>query len=128
MPGVSRADVLIVSLGSTAGLRASDAELAESMRRAGAQVRVAAAEHQPRVRTLAYTDWRWARAARAAAVRAIDAERPARDRLLDDDRRAALAASRARSASTRPPPRRGPAATASGSARASAGGCARRRC
>ena len=76
MPGVSRADVLIVSLGSTTGLRMSDAELAESMRRAGATVRVAAAEHQPQVRTLAYTDWRWARAARAAAVRAIDAERP----------------------------------------------------
>ena len=76
MPLVPRADVLIVSLGSTAGLRASDAEFAASLRRAGAQVSVAAAEPQPRVRSFAYTDWRWARAARRAAERAIAAEQP----------------------------------------------------
>jgi glycosyltransferase involved in cell wall biosynthesis len=76
MPPVPRADVLIVSLGSTAGLRASDAEFAASLRRAGVQVSVAAAEPQPRVRTFAYTDWRWARAARRAAERAIAAEDP----------------------------------------------------
>ncbi|MGA8363788.1 MAG: hypothetical protein WB709_04640, partial [Solirubrobacteraceae bacterium] len=36
-------DVLIVSLGSTAGLRAADAELADSLRRAGASVALLAA-------------------------------------------------------------------------------------
>ncbi len=69
-------DVLIVSLGSTAGLRASDDELAASLRRAGAAVVVAAAAPQPRVRTLAYTDWRWARAARTAARTAIAEHEP----------------------------------------------------
>jgi glycosyltransferase involved in cell wall biosynthesis len=60
-------DVLIVSLGSTAGLRASDAELAASLRRAGATVEVAAAAPQRQVRTLALTDFVWARAAGRAA-------------------------------------------------------------
>jgi glycosyltransferase involved in cell wall biosynthesis len=65
------ADVLIVSLGSTAGLRAADAELADALRRAGADVAVALT-HPPReVRTLALTDLAWARAARAAAVEGI---------------------------------------------------------
>ena len=39
MPGLMpRVDVLIVSLGGTAGLREADAELAASLRRAGAAV------------------------------------------------------------------------------------------
>jgi glycosyltransferase involved in cell wall biosynthesis len=76
MAAVATVDVLLVSLGSTAGLRASDGELAASLRRAGARVAIAAAEPQPRVRTLAYTDWRWARAARSAAERAIAESEP----------------------------------------------------
>lgn len=68
---MSRADVLLVSLGSTAGLRSADAELAASLERAGARVAVAAADPQPRVRTLALTDLRWARGARRAAERGI---------------------------------------------------------
>ena len=65
------ADVLLVSLGSTAGLRASDAELAGSLRRAGASVVVAAARPRRDVRTLALTDLAWALAARAAARDAL---------------------------------------------------------
>lgn len=61
------ADVLLVSLGSTAGLRASDAELADALRRAGASVVVAAARPRRDVRTYALTDLAWALAARAAA-------------------------------------------------------------
>jgi hypothetical protein len=70
------ADVLLVSLGSTAGLRASDAELAESLRRAGASVVVAAARPRRDVRTLALTDLAWALAARAAARDGIHDHRP----------------------------------------------------
>lgn len=70
------ADILLVSLGSTAGLRASDAELAASLERAGAGVVVAAALPQRSWRTLALTDLAWARAARAAALDAISRERP----------------------------------------------------
>jgi hypothetical protein len=66
-----RADVLLVSLGSTAGLRAADAELAASLERAGARVAVVAAAPQRDVRTLALTDLVWARAARAAARRGL---------------------------------------------------------
>jgi hypothetical protein len=70
------ADILLVSLGSTAGLRASDAELAASLERAGAGVVVAAALPPRSWRTLALTDLAWARAARAAALDAISRERP----------------------------------------------------
>ena len=59
-------DVLLVSLGSTAGLRAADAELAAAWRRAGASVEVVAAARPPEVRTMALTDLVWARAARRA--------------------------------------------------------------
>jgi hypothetical protein len=60
--------VLIVSLGSTGGLRAADAELADSLRRAGASVAVAAsATPLRRLRTLALIDLAWARAAQRAA-------------------------------------------------------------
>ena len=61
-------DVLLVSLGATAGLREADAELAASMRRAGATVAEVVAHHQPTVRTFAFTDLLWARAARRAAT------------------------------------------------------------
>jgi hypothetical protein len=65
------ADVLLVSLGSTAGLRAADAELAGALQRAGATVAVVAARPQRDVRTLALTDFVWAHAARVAAQRGI---------------------------------------------------------
>jgi glycosyltransferase involved in cell wall biosynthesis len=68
--------VLLVSLGSTAGLRSSDAELAASLERAGAAVTIAAALPPRSVRTLALTDLVWARAARVAAAGAISRARP----------------------------------------------------
>ena len=64
MPGT---DVLLVSLGSTAGLRTADAELAAAIGRAGATVAVVTAREQPPVRTFVRTDRRWAAAARDAA-------------------------------------------------------------
>src|SRR3954468_22003196 len=70
-------DVLLVSLGSTGGLRAADAELRGALDRAGARVAVATAAPQRDVRTMALTDLAWARASRAAARRAR-AERPPR--------------------------------------------------
>ena len=70
------AEILIVSLGSTSGLRAADAELAAALARAGADVAVVAARPPREVRTLALTDLVWARAARAAAVRGIAEHRP----------------------------------------------------
>ena len=69
-------DVLLVSLGSTAGLRAADRALAGSLERAGATVAMVAAERPREVRTLALTDLVWARAARAAAVAGIAAHAP----------------------------------------------------
>jgi glycosyltransferase involved in cell wall biosynthesis len=66
-----RPRVLLVTLGSTEGLRVADEELAESLRRAGAEVTVARAERPREVRTLMLTDLGWARAARRAAKRAI---------------------------------------------------------
>ena len=70
------ADILLVSLGSTAGLRAADAELAGAIERAGASVAVVAARAPREVRTLALTDLAWARAARVAAQRGIAEHRP----------------------------------------------------
>jgi hypothetical protein len=70
------ADVLLVSLGSTAGLRAADAELAGALERAGASVAVVAARPRRDVRTLALTDLVWALAARAAARQGIEEHRP----------------------------------------------------
>jgi hypothetical protein len=69
-------DVLIVSLGSTGGLRAADMELAQSLRRAGVSATVAQASPPPRVRTLALTDLGWALAARRAARAELDRLRP----------------------------------------------------
>jgi glycosyltransferase involved in cell wall biosynthesis len=59
---------MIVSLGATAGLRSADAELADSLRRAGASVALLAATPPRPLRTLALTDLAWALAARRAAV------------------------------------------------------------
>lgn len=70
------ADVLVVSLGSTAGLRASDAELAAALGRAGAAVQVVAARVPRELRTYALTDLAWARAARAAARAGIATHAP----------------------------------------------------
>jgi hypothetical protein len=63
--------VLIVSLGSTSGWKAADEELCESLQRAGANVALAAAQAPKPVRTFMLTDLQWARAARAAALRAL---------------------------------------------------------
>src|SRR3954464_6383796 len=70
-------DVLLVSLGSTGGLRAANAELRGALDRAGARVAVATAAPQRDVRTMALTDLAWARASPAAARRAPPG-RPAR--------------------------------------------------
>lgn len=61
------ADVLLVSLGSTPGLRASDAEFAGMLRRAGVTVVVATARVPRELRTFALTDLAWAWSAREAA-------------------------------------------------------------
>jgi hypothetical protein len=63
-----RVDVLIVSLGSTAGLRTADEELHESLSRVGARAAIVRALPPARTRTLMLTDLAWARAARAAAT------------------------------------------------------------
>ena len=73
MPGV---DVLLVSLGGTAGLRAADALLAASLERAGARVATVAAVPQRELPTLALHELGWARAARAAARAGIAEHRP----------------------------------------------------
>ena len=64
-------DVLLVALGSTAGLRVAEDEFAASLQRGGATVAVARAAPQPDVRTFMLTDLRWARAARTAAIAGI---------------------------------------------------------
>ena len=71
-----RADVLLVSLGGTAGLREADAELAASLRRAGALVAEAHAARVREWRTYALIELAWARSARAAAQAGIAAHRP----------------------------------------------------
>jgi hypothetical protein len=65
------AEVLIVSLGSTSGLRVADEELRASLTRAGARATLVSARAPRPTRTLALTDLGWARAARAAALRAL---------------------------------------------------------
>lgn len=64
-------DVLLVTLGTTAGLRASERELSESLRRAGASVALARAQPTPEVRTFALTDLTQALSARRAARRGL---------------------------------------------------------
>ena len=71
-----RADVLLVSLGGTAGLREADAELAASLRRAGADVAEVQAARVREWRTFALIELAWARAARAAAQTGIAEHRP----------------------------------------------------
>ncbi|HWK26549.1 MAG TPA: glycosyltransferase [Solirubrobacter sp.] len=69
-----RVDVLIVSLGGTAGLREADAELAASLRRAGASVAVAPVARARELRTFAAIELAWAvnaRRATAAALRSV---------------------------------------------------------
>jgi glycosyl transferase family 1 len=69
-------DILLVSLGSTGGWRAADAELAGSLRRAGASVAVVTASPPPHVRTFMATDLLWAVAATRAARRGIAQHSP----------------------------------------------------
>jgi hypothetical protein len=69
-------EVLIVSLGSTSGLRVADEELRGSLERAGARVALERAGRPRELRTLMLTDLAWARAARAAAVRGLREHRP----------------------------------------------------
>jgi glycosyltransferase involved in cell wall biosynthesis len=69
-------DVLLVTLGTTAGLRAMERELAGSLERAGASIAVARARPQPEVRTLALTDLVQARASRRAAQDGLAEHRP----------------------------------------------------
>jgi glycosyltransferase involved in cell wall biosynthesis len=68
---MARADVLLVSLGGTTGLRASDAELAASLRRAGASVEVVTARRVREWRTFALIELAWAVNARRAASAGI---------------------------------------------------------
>jgi glycosyltransferase involved in cell wall biosynthesis len=75
-PPPSTLDVLIVSLGSTAGLRAAEEELLASLLRAGVSARIVRAEPPSPVRTLMLTDLRWARAARRAARAELARARP----------------------------------------------------
>jgi Glycosyl transferases group 1 len=72
MHSTQRPEVLIVSLGSTEGLRIADRQLQDSLERAGAQVAVAQAKPPRPMRTLMLTDLAWARAARAAARVVLD--------------------------------------------------------
>jgi len=77
MSGSASVDVLIVSLGSTVGLRTADAQLADSLRRAGASVVLATSKPpQRRLRTLALVDLHWARAARRAALHELARRAP----------------------------------------------------
>jgi glycosyltransferase involved in cell wall biosynthesis len=71
-----RPDVLLVSLGGTAGLREADEELAASLRRAGADVVVVAAARPREWRTYALLELAWARAARAATAAAVHEHHP----------------------------------------------------
>lgn len=70
-------DVLLVSIGATAGWRAAARRLASALERAGASVAIADAGPVTPVRTFMLTDLVQARAARRAAEREIDAHAPA---------------------------------------------------
>lgn len=69
-------DILLVSLGSTAGLRAADEAFAGALGRSGATVAVARAARPREVRTFMATDLAWAVAARRAATRGIAEHAP----------------------------------------------------
>jgi len=72
----SRADVLLVSLPTTAGWRGAVPALAAAIEKAGVRVAVASAAPTRAVRTFMLTDLVQARAARAAAQAGIAAHRP----------------------------------------------------
>ncbi|MGA2320425.1 MAG: glycosyltransferase [Solirubrobacteraceae bacterium] len=72
MPAAHPLDVLIVSLGSTEGLRKADEELQDSLTRAGARVAIARPPAPAGVRTLMLTDLAWALAARAVARKTLE--------------------------------------------------------
>jgi glycosyltransferase involved in cell wall biosynthesis len=76
------ADVLLVSLGSTGGLRRADDELQDSLRRAGARVAIARPHPPDPLPTLMLTDLQWARAARAAAAQILEQQRRAPARAI----------------------------------------------
>jgi glycosyltransferase involved in cell wall biosynthesis len=65
------AEVLIVSLGATEGLRRADRQLQEAIVRAGATAAIVSAAAPRELRTLMATDLAWARAARRAADQAL---------------------------------------------------------
>ena len=71
-----RADVLVVSPGTTSGWRAAAHELAAALERAGAAVVLVIAGPVPRVRTFALTDLAEALALRRAAAAGIAAHEP----------------------------------------------------
>lgn len=73
---MSELDVLIVSLGSTGGLRAVDEELLGSLRRAGASARIVSVPAPAPVRTLMLTDLGWALAARRAVQGELKRSQP----------------------------------------------------
>jgi glycosyltransferase involved in cell wall biosynthesis len=70
------ADVLLVSLAGTIGLREADAELAGALERAGASVAVVTAAYPREWRTLAALELAWAVNARRATAAGIAAHRP----------------------------------------------------
>jgi len=71
MAPTGQPEVLLVSLGSTAGLRLADEQLCDALRAAGARVELARARPPGPLRTMALTDLAWARAARAATREAL---------------------------------------------------------
>jgi hypothetical protein len=73
---MDRADVLVVSLGTTAGWRGADGALVAAIERAGAQAVQVTAARVREVRTFMATDFLQARAARAAARAGIERHRP----------------------------------------------------
>jgi hypothetical protein len=75
MPRATAVDVLIVSLGSTEGLRRADDELQDSLRRAGASVAIARPFPPAEIPTLMLTDLVWAHAARDSAKKILTQQR-----------------------------------------------------
>jgi hypothetical protein len=73
---MTRTDVLVVSLGTTAGWRVAEPALLEALRAAGASAELATPAAPRRVRTFALTDLVQARATRAAAQAGIARHRP----------------------------------------------------
>jgi glycosyltransferase involved in cell wall biosynthesis len=73
---MARADVLLVSLSGTHGLREADEELAASLRRAGAEVVLVRAERVREWRTFALIELAWAWSARAVTEAALERHDP----------------------------------------------------